>query len=103
MTRVEIEYHRRRARRAMEIGWPALIAEEDAMAARIHPAPWPRIVLAVTRLRRPGDRGVGDTVHRLLEPLGGRVFERWYERVMGRPCGCQDRLTRLNAEFPYDR
>lgn len=65
--------------------------------------PEPRLIRAVSRLRRSGDRGVGDTVHRLLGPLGGRVIERWHERVLGRSCGCQDRRERLNAIFPYGR
>lgn len=48
------------------------------------------------------DKGVGDTVHRLISGSGGDVIKRWlYD--LGIECGCDDRQAWLNARFPYNR
>jgi hypothetical protein len=51
--------------------------------------------------RQPQDRGLGDTISRVLEPKGGKLFKRLYKRITGGDCGCSDRASRLNALYPY--
>jgi hypothetical protein len=65
------------------------IARNERMAARI------------TRRRRPGETGVGDTLERIIAAKGGDFFKKAYKKLMGRSCGCGDAKARLNREFPY--
>lgn len=49
----------------------------------------------------PEDRGVGDTIARVIGPMGGDAFKRWYKRITGEDCGCGDRQAWLNQRYPY--
>jgi hypothetical protein len=62
---------------------------------------WPLKIKALALLAVPGERGVGDTAHRVLSHLGGDGVAKLYEEVTGRPCGCGDRIEKLNARYPY--
>ncbi len=85
---------------------------------------WPRLARWVASLRRDGESGVGDTVHRLLAPTGAEaVAARWPKlanragfiimrmlgpnidsavvHLMGKTCGCADRKAKLNATYRY--
>lgn len=64
------------------------------------PSKWPRLARLVHRRRRPGERGVGDTIERLLGASGER-FKVWFKRITGYDCGCDDRRDKLNASYPY--
>ena len=33
--------------------------------------------------------------------LGGETFKRWYKRLTGGDCGCEDRRAGLNVRYPY--
>jgi hypothetical protein len=59
-----------------------------------------RLVAIVSKLRTPEDRGVGDTLERLLAKAGGRKFKHLM-LLMRLPCGCDDRQAWLNERFPY--
>jgi hypothetical protein len=59
-----------------------------------------RLIGWVKLFRKPEDRGVGDTVERLLAVAGGRKIKRMLERV-GINCGCTDRQKALNEQHPY--
>ena len=52
-------------------------------------------------LRAEGDRGVGDTIARLVRPLGGETFKVAFKRVFGFNCGCDRRQETLNMRWPY--
>ena len=53
---------------------------------------------------RPPDRGLGDTIERLLTTAGlDGSPKRFIERITGRPCGCAGRRDALNRAFPYRR
>lgn len=91
------------------------------------PATWPRLARWVSKLARPADRGVGDTVAWLISPLGaqqiagrwprlagiaGRVIVRLlgadmdaaYVRITGGACQtCGARQVGLNSRYPYPR
>jgi hypothetical protein len=65
------------------------------------PPPWPRWARWLSKRRVASDQGVGDTLARLLDPRGGRMWKRWYKALTGKPCGCSDRQARLNSHYPY--
>jgi len=53
---------------------------------------------------RPPDRGLGDTVERVLSAMGvGPAYKRLHRRLTGRPCGCAKRRDKLNRLMPYPR
>jgi hypothetical protein len=58
---------------------------------------WVRVVKL---LRKPEDRGIGDTVQRHLATLGGERFKQWAKDV-GIPCGCTERQEQWNSIWPY--
>jgi len=61
----------------------------------------PRLVKWLTRLRKPDDRGIGDTIERMLASAGGRPFKH-IMHLLHLPCGCDDRQRWLNERYPYD-
>lgn len=63
--------------------------------------PWPLIVRGISRRRISSDKGVGDTVHRILSKMGGTQFE-WVMKRLGIDCGCGSRQEWLNAVYPYE-
>jgi hypothetical protein len=63
--------------------------------------PWQqRLVALVSKLRTPEDRGVGDTLERMLAKVGGRKIKHLL-RLANLPCRCDDRQRWLNTRFPY--
>ena len=67
----------------------------------VQPVPrdkWPIGVKLIAEARKPGDTGVGDTVHRLI-PKADELIA-WMKRI-GIDCGCADRRAALNQRFPY--
>lgn len=52
-------------------------------------------------LRTPEDTGLGDTISRLVGPVGGDAYKKWFLEVFGKPCGCSERQEHLNKLFPY--
>lgn len=59
-----------------------------------------RWVRLVRMLRKPEDKGVGDTVQRIAAKFGGERFKAWAERI-GIPCGCVARQEEWNRVWPY--
>jgi hypothetical protein len=62
---------------------------------------WPFLARRLANLRDPSDRGLGDTVARHIDRLGGEWLKRFYKRLTGGDCGCADRKAALNRRFPY--
>jgi hypothetical protein len=54
----------------------------------------------VKLLRKPEDKGVGDTVQRIASKFGGERFKAWAKRL-GIPCGCAERQEMWNRIYPY--
>lgn len=67
----------------------------------VKPARWPWCWRLLALLRTKADRGVGDTVARLLGYVGGERLKRWHRRLTKKDCGCQGRQGRLNRLYPY--
>jgi uncharacterized Zn finger protein (UPF0148 family) len=61
-----------------------------------------RLIGWVKLFRTPDDRGLGDTVERLLARAGARKIKSWLERV-GIDCGCTGRQKWLNEQHPYPK
>ena len=67
-----------------------------------HGLPWDLKVSDVSRNVRPADRGLGDTIERVLDATGiGPAAKRIIRRITGKPCGCAKRRDRLNRLVPY--
>ena len=63
--------------------------------------PWPAWALAVKALASPEDKGVGDTIARIVGPIGGNSYKLWFKATFGKPCGCTERQSAFNHRFPY--
>lgn len=61
---------------------------------------WPVLVKLVAVMRKESDRGVGDTVARVIGPAGGDAFKEWMDKL-GLNCGCGERQEWLNGLYPY--
>lgn len=62
---------------------------------------WPQWCHLVKRFRKPADAGVGDTVKRIADKLGGELFKS-ASKSLGMPCGCVERQERWNKLYPYE-
>lgn len=62
---------------------------------------WPSWAVRIKRAAIPSDRGVGDTIARLIGPVGGDAYKSWFKTTFGRACGCTERQASLNGQFPY--
>ena len=62
---------------------------------------WPVWALAIKRLRKDSDTGVGDTVQRVAAWFGGEYFKSFAARI-GIPCGCSSRQSEWNQLYPYE-
>ena len=54
----------------------------------------------IRKVYRPA-AGLGDTLARCLDPIGGAAYKKWYLATFGKPCGCTERQEHLNQLFPY--
>jgi hypothetical protein len=63
---------------------------------------WPVWARAIARKRIESETGVGDTVARIIAPVGGDVFKVWYRKATGRDCRCLQRQAGLNQRYPYE-
>jgi hypothetical protein len=52
-------------------------------------------------LRTKEDTGIGDTIARLVGPVGGDAYKQWFKETFGKSCGCTERQQDLNERFPY--
>ena len=56
---------------------------------------------ALRLMKTPADQGVGDTIARVIGPIGGDAYKAWFLETFGRSCGCAERQADLNQKFPY--
>jgi len=54
-------------------------------------------------VRSEQDKGVGDTLARLVGPIGGEAYKAWFKKTFGKSCGCSEDQAYLNEKFPYDK
>lgn len=63
--------------------------------------PWPFWARMVQKMATSTDAGVGDTIARVIGPLGGDAWKTWYTKITGHSCGCEERQEVLNQLYPY--
>ncbi len=63
------------------------------------PRRWPLWALALKAISKPQEKGVGDTLARLI--VGKESFKQWFKKTFRKSCGCDARQGRLNEMFPY--
>jgi len=73
----------------------------DKYRAPVHAAGWPKVFQLIAHLKTDADAGVGDTIARVLGPVGGDAFKAWFKRLTGKSCGCTERQDELNRNYPY--
>ncbi len=61
---------------------------------------WPLALIPIKLLANETDRGLGDIVARVIGPIGGDAFKKWYKAIFGTPCGCKERQEDWNATYP---
>lgn len=62
---------------------------------------WPLWTKAVHALSNEADKGIGDTIARIIGPIGGDAFKAWHLKIFKRKCRCHWRQAMLNQLFPY--
>lgn len=71
--------------------------------ALVNPPTWPIWAMALTFFKADSDTGLGDTLARIVGPIGGDAYKAWYLETFGRPCGCEARQEDLNLRYPYSK
>ena len=59
---------------------------------------WGVFLRGLSRNRKPGESGLGDTIHRLI-PKSDELIAKL--KSWGIDCGCANRRAWLNARYPY--
>lgn len=70
------------------------------VAKPAEPQKWPTLALPMKLLAKPGDKGLGDIVARVIGPIGGDAFKAWYAATFGKSCGCEVRQEVWNRRYP---
>jgi hypothetical protein len=88
----------------MPVNWPngcprgLPIIVPNAYQPKEVPPPPPIFIRLLMQRRVPGDKGLGDTVHRLAEKHG----QKWLESLCGKlGMGCERRREAMNLKYPY--
>lgn len=61
---------------------------------------WPLWAKAMAKKAIKPDRGIGDTVYRVIGECASAQFELWHLAIFGRRCRCGERRARWNALYP---
>jgi hypothetical protein len=67
----------------------------------VQPGQWPIWAKAMALMKKEEDKGVGDTVYRVIGPPASEAFQKWYARIFGKSCGCSRRHLRWNEQYRY--
>jgi len=70
-------------------------------SCRIEYDGWPLWAKAMEKLRTPEDKGVGDTVHRIIGEDNSDKLKEWYLKTFHRICGCDGRKAEWNVKYSY--
>ena len=87
---------------ALNLAWPIqaerplergeAITRPTLPATKPAPTLWPMNTFGIAAralklLRAPGDTGVGDTLARVIGPIGGDAYKAWFKETFGKTCG----------------
>jgi hypothetical protein len=62
---------------------------------------WPWAFKILHKTRNKEDKGLGDLVSRVIGPIGGDVFKKWWKTIMKTDCNCGARKDFLNERYPF--
>lgn len=62
---------------------------------------WPLWAKSLSLLKTDADKGIGDTIERLIGPMNSAKFKEWYKLTFGKACGCNARKDKWNKEYPF--
>lgn len=84
-------------------GWKDFIADDTAPAGatQYRPDLWPLWARTLHSLKTDSDKGVGDTIERIVGSDNSSALKSWYRKTFNRDCGCDGRKADFNARFPY--
>lgn len=78
----------------------AVVRQASAVKPSTEPFQWPLWAVTIALLKADTDAGVGDTVERIIGPIGGQAFKLWAAKL-GVDCGCGARKADWNDRFQY--
>jgi len=77
------------------------LTDPPTFAKRGKPSPdWGFVLNPLKLLAKDGDKGLGSIVERIVGPIGGDAFKKWYKRIFGKDCGCKERKEDWDAIYP---
>lgn len=62
---------------------------------------WPLWAMIVAKLKSDADKGIGDTIERIIGKDNSETFKSWYKSTFGKSCGCSGRKAQWNFAYPY--
>lgn len=90
------------ALRCQQNGWHEFVLPDDPAASPAATSEqWPLWARAVSKFRKEGEVGVGDTVRRLIGNDNSDAFKNWYKDTFNRDCGCCGRGNNFNLKYKY--
>lgn len=66
------------------------------MSQRIPFNVWPLKIKIVAKLSNASDKGAGDTIARVIGPIGGDLYKKWLGCTK-----CEERQESLNQKYQY--
>jgi hypothetical protein len=61
----------------------------------------PRWAEVLANQKKDGEKGVGDTLERIIKKTRMDALAHAYERLTHKDCGCKARKELLNNKYPY--
>lgn len=77
----------------------------SAVSLRVNPAipfeKWPAWAKGVALLKKDCDKGVGDTVERIIGKSNSAAYKAFYLATFKKSCGCSNRKAEWNVKYKY--
>jgi hypothetical protein len=65
------------------------------------PKALPLWIALIQKQAGPGEKGVGDTMERIIKNIGLDAFSKLYTYILRKDCGCKNRKDYYNKIYPY--
>lgn len=76
-------------------------AQNPIRTAEVPREEWPLWAKGFALVKSDSDKGVGDTIERVVGSFGGEAVKRWHESIFGHPCNCTIRKAQFNLLYVY--
>ena len=73
----------------------------DVFSPHLQYIHWPLWAKTIATLRSPEDKGVGDTVERVIGSDNSEALKKFYLKTFRRVCGCDGRKSEWNMKYSY--